>query len=138
MTDWIRNNARSGFVKNLTRGPEAIVRTKTLTVIPKLGPRTVTLRCFPKKKFPKISRFIHDGDVIFFASTRRNLDIFHVGIVFSDKSSGVAEETEDARIILSHASRSHRGVVEQDLIEFLKENRMAGFLLVRPLEKADG
>ena len=59
---------------------------------------------------------------MFFVSTRRNLDVFHAGILVRDGKN----------IRLRHASRSQRSVVEQELTEFLKANRMAGVIVVRP------
>src|SRR5256885_472345 len=41
---------------------------------------------------------------------------------------------DDDRILLRHASRSRGGVVEQELNEFLKANRMAGVIIARPEE----
>ena len=62
------------------------------------------------------------SDLIFFASTKRRLDIFHCGIVVRDGE----------RLRMRHAARSRNGVVEQDLDDFLKDNRMAGVIVVRP------
>ena len=36
------------------------------------------------------------------------------------------------KVLMRHASRSQGGVVEQELTEFLKANRMAGVIVVRP------
>jgi hypothetical protein len=125
MTSWIRNAARQGLVRNITRGKYTITKTRTLDLIEDLPPLTVTLKCFPKQNFSKIADHLADGDLMFFVSTRRKIDVFHVGLVFR----------EDTRIVLRHASRSRKGVVEQPLEEFLEQNRMAGFILVRPREK---
>jgi len=62
------------------------------------------------------------GDLMFFASTRKHLDVFHCGVLVRDGD----------RLRMRHASRSRKGVVEQDLDEFLKNNRMAGVIAVRP------
>jgi hypothetical protein len=37
---------------------------------------------------------------------------------------------------MRHAAKSRGGVVEQDLGEFLKSNRMAGVIVVRPVGEA--
>ena len=68
---------------------------------------------------------LQTGDLIFFASIRKNLDIFHCGIIVRDGK----------RILMRHASRSSGGVVEQNFDEFLKANRMAGVIVVRPVEE---
>ncbi|MBI3951016.1 MAG: DUF1460 domain-containing protein [Acidobacteria bacterium] len=125
MTDWIKNNVRQGFVRNITRGNDTASRTRTLSMIEELPPRTVTFKCFPKRVFPRIKHRIADGDLIFFASTRKRLDVFHAGLLFR----------EGEQINLRHASHSQGGVVVQPLTEFLKQNRMAGLILVRPTEK---
>jgi hypothetical protein len=65
---------------------------------------------------------LHSGDLVFFVSTRRHLDVFHTGIIVRDGAS----------VLMRHASRSQGGVVEQPLSEFLKANRMTGVIAVRP------
>jgi hypothetical protein len=127
MSDWIRNNARLGLVENLTTGEHTITRPRSLDLIRGSRRRRVVVRCFPKRRFINVKDRIRDGDLIFFVSTKRHLDVFHVGILFRDKSDG--------QILLNHASRSRGGVIEQPLIDFLRDNWMAGFILVRPLEK---
>jgi len=122
MTDWIRNNARAGFVRNMTQGSAAVRKTRTLSTIEDLPHRIVTFPCFPKRLLPRIKQRVADGDLIFFASTRRRLDVFHAGLLFHDGD----------QITLRHASRSQGGVVEQPLKAFLKQNRMAGLIAVRP------
>jgi hypothetical protein len=84
----------------------------------------ISFRYFPKRKLAQVSRRLKDGDLIFFVSTRKGLDVFHTGIVFRDAD----------RVILRHAARSRGGVVEQELAEFVRSNRMPGFIIVRPTE----
>jgi hypothetical protein len=127
MSDWIRNNVRGGVIKNLTTGADTVTRSKVLDLIRGLRRRRVVVRCFPKQRFAKMKNQIRDGDLIFFVSTKQHLDVFHVGILFRDESDG--------QILLNHASRSRGGVIEQLLVDFLRDNWMAGFILVRPLEK---
>jgi hypothetical protein len=50
--------------------------------------------------------------------------VFHCGIVVNNGYG----------VMMRHASRSRGGVVEQPLSEFLKQNRMAGVIVVRPVE----
>jgi hypothetical protein len=64
---------------------------------------------------------LQTGDLIFFASTRKHLDVFHAGIIVRGK-----------KVSLRHASRSKGSVVEQELSEFLKANRMTGVIVMRP------
>jgi hypothetical protein len=70
-------------------------------------------------------RRVKTGDLIFFASTRKHLDVFHCGIIVR----------AGERVLMRHASRSQGGVVEEDLNGFLKANRMAGLLIERPAER---
>jgi hypothetical protein len=80
------------------------------------------MQCVPKRAVPRLTVYLQTGDLAFFVSTRRYLDIFHAGIIVRDGKS----------ILLRHASRSHGCVVEQQLVEFLKANRMTGVIVVRP------
>ena len=64
----------------------------------------------------RLAPHLQSGDLIFFASTRKNLDAFHAGIIVREGKS----------LLIRHASRSQGRAVEQQLSEFLKANRMAG------------
>ncbi len=123
-TDWARHNIWHGLLRDCTRGEGTMIKTKALKTVAGLRPRIVSFRYFPKRKLPRISRQLADGDLIFFVSTRKGLDVFHTGIVFR----------EGDRVILRHAARSRGGVVEQELAEFVKANRMPGFIIARPTE----
>jgi len=67
---------------------------------------------------------LQSGDLIFYVSTRRHLDVFHAGIIVRDGRG----------VFMRHASRSRGRVVEQEMSEFLAANRMAGIVVVRPQE----
>jgi hypothetical protein len=123
-TDWMKANVRRGFLKDITRGADTLVRTKTLDFLKAFKPREVSFRYFPKRKLGKVSRGLEDGDVILFASTRKGLDTFHVGLLFRD----------NGQVVLRHAARSRGGVVEQELQGFVKANTMPGFIVARPVE----
>lgn len=124
MTNWIRNNTRSGFVRPVNFGTVSISKQRLLDMVPGLPAQNQRFSCLPKRMLSKAAAKIHSGDLIFFASTRPHLDIFHCGIVIRDGE----------RLLLRHASRSQGGVVEQELGIFLNANRMAGVILVRPIE----
>lgn len=125
-TDWMKANVRRGFLRDITRGGDTQVKTKILDFLKAFRPRTVNFRYFPKRKLNKVSRLVEDGDVVMFASTRKGLDTFHVGLLFRDGE----------RVVMRHAARSRGGVVEQDLAEFVQANTMPGFILARPRENA--
>ena len=122
MTSWIRNNARLGIVRKLPVPEHSIAKRRILNVVPGLPPSRVEFRCVPKRFLGRFEERIRSGDIIFFASTRAHRDIFHCGIIVRRKN----------RLLMRHAARSRNGVVEQELPEFLKDNRMAGVIVVRP------
>jgi hypothetical protein len=123
MTFWIRNNVREGLIRPLAAPAIPIVRRERfLNVVPGLAAHRTRLRCVPKAGMARLEPHLQSGDLIFFASTRRNLDVFHTGIIVRDGK----------RILMRHASRSKGFVVEQELSKFLKANRMAGVIVVRP------
>jgi len=125
MTTWIRNNERGRIIRHVMNGVPAVTKERLLDVVPGLAAEWTRLQCVPKSFVPALKSHLQTGDLIFFASTRKNLDIFHCGIIVRDGK----------RILMRHASRSSGGVVEQNFDEFLKANRMAGVIVVRPVEE---
>ncbi len=123
MTFWIRNNVRQGIIRPISMPAVPIVsRERLLNVVPGIAALRVRVKCVPKLAVPRLEPHLQSGDLMFFASTRRNLDVFHAGIIVRDGNT----------VLMRHASRSQGLVVEQQLSEFLKENRMAGVIVVRP------
>ena len=122
-TSWIRNNIREEILRPLsTRSFPTITRERILKVVAGLPAVNVRIRCIPKLAAPRLESHLQTGDVIFFASTKKNLDVFHCGIIVRD----------DGSVVMRHASRCAKRVVEQDLNEFLTANRMAGLIIMRP------
>lgn len=125
MTGWIRNNVREGIVRPITMPAVPIVsRERVLDLLPGLAARRTRVKSVPKKAVARLARHLQSGDLIFFASTLRHLDVFHAGIIVRDGKC----------ILMRHASRSRGEVVEQELSEFLRTNRMTGVIAVRPQE----
>ena len=123
MTLWIRNNVREGIIRPVSMPAVPILsRERVLNVVPGLAAQRVRVKCVPKLAVPRLQRYLQSGDLIFFASTRKNLDVFHSGIIVRDGK----------KVFMRHASRSQGFVVEQELSEFLKANRMAGVIVMRP------
>ena len=123
MTGWIRNNLRNGTLGGIrVSSMPTISRKRVLNVISGLSARRAIVKCVPKTALSQLARYLLSGDLIFFASTRKNLDFFHAGII--------ARNGE--QLLVRHASRSQGGVVEQELNDFIKANRMAGLVVVRP------
>ena len=122
MTLWIRNNARAGLLRPVSiPAVPTVTIDRVLNVVPGLAPRRTRMRCIPKPAVPRLARYLQTGDLIFFASTRKHLDVFHAGIIVRARD----------KLLMRHASRSQGGVVEQELNEFLKANRMTGVIVVR-------
>ena len=122
MTGWLRSNVARGVITDLTRGHDSLSKMRTLKGVAGLKPRKVTFRFFPKRRFARVRSRIRTGDVMIFVSTKKHLDVFHMGIVIC----------ADGQVLLRHATRSVGKVIEQDLVEFLNSNRMPGFILARP------
>jgi len=123
ITEWIRNNLRASMLKPISLRAVPIVRKeRLLNVVDGLPARRVRMRWVPKTAFSRICGRLNTGDLIFFVSTAKNLDVFHGGIFVRIGQ----------RLLMRHASRSQGGVVEQELSEFLETNGMAGLILARP------
>ncbi|MFL6214738.1 MAG: N-acetylmuramoyl-L-alanine amidase-like domain-containing protein [Blastocatellia bacterium] len=123
MLDWIKQNQRRGIVKNITSGPHTVTKMRRLSLIKELPAKSAAFRVFPKRTLPHVRRVAQTGDIALFASTRRNLDVFHMGFLI--------RRGDD--LWLRHASRTSGRVVEQPLTEFLKAQRTSGIILLRPL-----
>jgi hypothetical protein len=126
MTAWIRSNVRAGYLRDRTQGRGLVERRRQLDVVPGLKAREVRVRSIQKRELMRRLPEVCSGDLAFFASTRRHIDVFHCGILVVDTSEGV---------VLRHATQSRGRVVDQSLSSFLTANRMSGVLLVRPIAK---
>ncbi len=123
MTRWITNNVREGIIRPVsTSALPTVIKERVLNVVPGLAAQRTRMKFVPKAAVPRLERHLQTGDLIFFGSTRTHLDTFHLGIIVRGGES----------TLMRHASRSQGGVVEQRLREFLKSNRMAGVIVVRP------
>src|SRR5262249_4716842 len=122
MVGWARQNQAAGFVRDLTLGAAARKHRRHLNIVPGVKPRTVTFRSFPKRWVVQSSSIIRTGDILVFASTRKNLDAFHVGLAICG-----------TRLLLRHASRTARTVIDEELEAFLKRHRMSGVMVLRPV-----
>ena len=123
-TDWSKYHFKHGWLLDVTKGEDTQVKNKSLAFLKDFSPRLTSFRYFPKRKLNKVSKNFKDGDLIYFASTRKGLDTFHVGLLFC----------VNGKLVMRHAARSRGGVVEQELAEFVKANTMPGFIVTRPKE----
>jgi hypothetical protein len=125
MTDWIRNNLREGIIRRVSmRAVPTVSKVRVLNIVRGLPARRTQMKWIPKPLLTRLEPHLETGDLIFFVSTRKNLDVFHAGVIV-----GSGE-----RLGMRHASRSRAAVVEQELREFSKANRMAGVIVARPRE----
>ena len=122
MTRWIRNNTRGGAVRRISAKVPLRTKMRILNVVAGLPSLAIRFQCIPKPAIRRLIPQLETGDLIFLASTRKHLDIFHCGLLIG----------EGARFRMRHASSSRGSVVEQDLDQFLKDNRIAGVIVVRP------
>jgi len=123
MVDWTQNNQKAGFIDNITSGPATLTKTCDLNLIPGLPPKTATFAYFPNDAYDEVVRRSETGDLVLFVSTKEILDVFHTGVLI--ESDGV--------LMMRHATRSHGAVIEQRLDEFASQNKMSGFVLLRPV-----
>ena len=124
MVDWAHNNEQCGFFKSMTFGPFTQEKTCTLSLIPGLPAKSTTFQYFPTESCSQVFQLFERGDLILFVSTRETLDVFHTGVVVVSL---------DGRLLMRHATRTAGAVIDQDLGEFIGQNEMAGFILLRPL-----
>jgi hypothetical protein len=124
MADWQESNVRRGFLDGLTEGAGTVELARTLALLPGRLPHTVNLRFFPKDQLDVVSLWLQDGDLIFFVSGRKSLDIFHVALLFRDGET----------LFLRHAALSQGRVLDQSLADFFHRTRMLGFIVVRPVD----
>src|SRR5262249_26333462 len=97
MTHWIRNNVREGLLKPLSiPAVPTHSRERILSAVPGLAEQRTHVRCVPKSAMPRAAAQLKSGDVICFVSTRKNLDVFHAGIIVHDGKG----------LRMRHASRS--------------------------------
>ena len=121
-TDWAHHLVAMGWLTDMTIGEHTIFREKTLDLVPGIAPVTAQLRYYPKQELAAVIRWLKDGDLILFASGRKGLDVSHAGLIVR----------EGERVLLRNASRSHKKVIDQDLVEFFKTLPMNGFMIFRP------
>jgi hypothetical protein len=126
MVDWTRNNVRMGILLDLSqKAPESVEKKRDLSIVPGLPERKVVFKCVPKRRMTSSPTLHQTGDLILFVSTRKNLDVFHTGLLIR----------KDPGVVLRHATRQTGQVVEQDLQEFLTAHRMSGVMLFRPAKE---
>lgn len=123
-TDWARHLIELGWLSDMTFGETTIFREKTLNIVAGISPTNAQLHYFPKNELSAVSRWLKDGDLILFASGRKGLDVSHAGMIVRNGE----------QVLMRHATRSRKQVIEQDLPEFFRSLPMNGFMIFRPKE----
>lgn len=122
MADWISRNCALGFIEDQTQSfPSTFSTTRTLSCLPHYPAREHTLSFCTPQDLEQTSHLL-PGDIIFFGSTRADLDIFHMGLLFPQESG----------TLLRHASQKMAKVSEEPLAQFLAREEVFGLQLVRP------
>lgn len=84
MTQWLSNNVRNGLIRRLGKAAESNRKERVLSGIPGLPPKKKRFSCIPKRAVLSQRSSLQTGDLIFFASTRPHLDVFHCGFLICD------------------------------------------------------
>lgn len=126
MVGWARANSKRRAVWPVAAEKLAVKKERRLNAVPGLPPRDERFWCVPKSKLKAFAPRLANGDVLLFASTKAGIDVFHCGLLV----------LAEGKLKLRHASRSAGSVVEQDLDAFLRANKMAGIVALRPQELA--
>ena len=121
-TDWAAYHCNRGLLDDVTFGPDSLVRDKTLNLVKGLDSHTAEYRYFPKNKFLKESLLLKSGDIIYFTSGRNGLDTNHMGLIIR----------KDGKLFLRNASLHNGAVMDEELAEYFRLNKMTGFIINRP------
>jgi len=90
-----------------------------------LGQKRVSLAAVPAATLLAGKSLLASGDVIGFVSKRSNLDFYHTGLIAFAK---------DGALLLRHASRSRRRILDERMDTFVAVNRVRYVTLLRAAE----
>ncbi len=130
MTNWIRNNAAKQYLDLIEpTAATAMPVKKLLNCVPDLPacPISEVMHICKTEQLDNLLHIYQDGDLIFFGSSKVDLDIFHMGFLFN---------TLTLSPTLRHASRSTGFVVDEALVDFLiRAGGCSGVWIARPKKK---
>jgi hypothetical protein len=122
--EWGEHNIENGFCDYLHMDGEVEI-TKSVYWHRELGKRQFRMTVIPRKIFLANRDKLVDGDIVGFVTRRQNLDYFHIGfIIFGSKGE----------LLLRHAARSRRRVLDERMDRFCAINRVSYVTLLRPRE----
>jgi hypothetical protein len=128
MTHWIRENSAKGYIQPYSIGNESLEIEKSLSCLKDYPPNTELIVLEPVNiaMLDKLQKIYQDGDIIFFGSSKQDLDYFHLGLLFSGPQG---------QLILRHASRTAEKVLDEELDKFLERvDGCPGVRIVRPID----
>lgn len=123
-TDWVQHLIQLRLMADMTVGETTVHREKLLNLVKGVPPQMSNFHFFPRTEIHAVSRWLKDGDFILFVSGRAGLDVSHAGLIVRNGE----------KLLMRHARRSHKKVIEQDLMEFFGILPMSGFIIIRPKE----
>ncbi len=123
-SDWSEFNIANGICRAVVL-PGGTPIDKALTYERGLEPRRALFTAIPRASLATYRDRLMTGDIIGFLSERPGLDYFHTGFVVAQR---------DGRLVLRHAAKSRRRVVDEDLLRFVVRNRVKRVTLLRPQE----
>jgi N-acetylmuramoyl-L-alanine amidase-like len=123
--EWGEHNVANHICRPIVMDGAITIR-KTVDWQKGLGTRHFTMTVIPHKVFLVNKNMLMDGDIVGFVTHRPNLDYFHVGFVMFGKRN---------ELLLRHAAKSRRRVLDEDMERFIAFNRVGYVTLLRPLER---
>jgi len=123
--EWGEHNVENGFCDYVHMDGEVEI-TKTVYWHRELGKRQFRMTVIPRKVFFANRDKLVDGDIVGFVTRRQDLDYFHIGFaIFGGKGE----------LLLRHAARSKRRVLDERMDHFCAINRVSYVTLLRPRER---
>jgi len=121
--EWCQHNVDDGVFRWLSMNGAVKIR-KRVDSERGLSPRIFVMTAIPRGVFLANTNALKDGDIVGFVSHRSDLDYFHTGFVAFVRD----------RLMLRHASETHRRVVDERMDGFLARYGVRYVTVVRPQE----
>jgi hypothetical protein len=123
-SDWCEANIANGICRAVAT-PGGIAIDKPLSWMSGLGPRRASFTAIARAQLMAQRGRLATGDIIGFLSERPGLDYFHTGFIVVG---------DDGEVLLRHAAKSRRRVLDESLAGFLAANRVRRVTVLRPQE----